>query len=130
MKKFNFDSNRQYREVLNNLAYYPSGREEPTQFNDDRSRIYLASLEYDVEAEKVKDLELAIDDILSKYKSKISEERSAHVDLKLAILRCDFNEVALLLHNMRIISGYEGFRDNTNYAYPDELFDELLSKQL
>ncbi|MDQ9890084.1 MULTISPECIES: hypothetical protein [Acinetobacter calcoaceticus/baumannii complex] len=130
MKKFNFNSNRQYREVLNNLAYYPSGREEPTQFNDDRSGIYLASLDYDVEAENIKHLEMAIDDILSKYKSRLSEERTAHSDLRLAILRCDFNEVAFLLHNIRTTSGDVGFRDNTNYIYPDELFDELISKQV
>lgn len=130
MKKFNFDFKRQYREVINNLAYYPNGKEEPTQFNDDRSGIYLASIDQVIESENVEHLELAIDSILSNYKNKLSEDRTAHVDLKLAILRCDFNEVALLLHNKRIISGDNGFRDNTNYAYPDELFDELLSKQL
>jgi len=130
MKKFNFDSKRQYREVLNNLAYYPSGREEPTQFNDDRSGIYLASLEIDVEAEKVKDLESAIDDIFSSYISKLNEKGTAHGDLKLAICRYDFNVVALLLNDLRSTLGDYGFRDNTNYAYPDELFDELLSKQV
>ncbi|MCG5226776.1 hypothetical protein [Acinetobacter pittii] len=130
MKKFNFDSKRKYRDVINNLAYYPSGREEPTQFNDDHSGIYLASLEYDVEAENIKHLEMAIDEILSKYKLRLSEESTAHRDLKLAILRCDFNEVAFLLHNIRTISGDDGFRDNTNYVYPDELFDELIRKQV
>ncbi|WP_454666691.1 hypothetical protein [Acinetobacter calcoaceticus] len=128
MREFDFSSKRQYREVLDNLAYYPSGREEPTQFNNDRSEIYLASLDIVCEAENIMDLESAIDAVLSSYKSKLSNKGTAYGDLKLAICRCDFNQVALLLHNLRLINSNAEFRDDTNYAFPDELFDELLSK--
>lgn len=129
MKKFNFDSKRQYSEVLKNLAYHPSGREDPTQYNDDKSGIYLASLDIIVEAENVKDLESAIDDILLSYKAKLFHKGTAHGDLKLAICRNDFNEVAILLHNLRYSLADNEFRDDTIYAYPDDLFDELISKQ-
>ncbi|HBU86654.1 MAG TPA: hypothetical protein DEF26_03215 [Acinetobacter sp.] len=128
MKDFNFSIKRQYSEVLNNLPYYPSGGIDPTQFNNDKSEIYLASIDSKYETKNVKDLESALDAVLSSFKGKLAEKGTAHGDLKLAICRCDFNEVALLLHDLRsYLSDYD-FRDNTNYAYPDELFDELLSK--
>lgn len=133
VKKFVWDnwvSTASFKEVWNNTIYIPRARSIPTCCSPDGKFLYLSSLDEAVEVDSVERLEQALDDVLTSYISTSkTDTKDALTNLKLAIRQCDFETICLLLQELKEKETGQTFTNDYIYAFPTDLFWELLEEK-
>jgi len=116
-----------FNKIWEKTPYLSTIRAIPTCFNDERTLVYLSSVDLDCNVQSIKDLEQILEHIVSLYKMELSKgEKTAHLALKLALYQSDFNVICLLLNDIKVTDDYAVFSKDYDYSFPDDLFENLI----
>lgn len=129
MKNFDWDrwvGKNSFNKIWEKTPYLSTIRAIPTCFNDERTLVYLSSVDLDCDVQSIKDLEQILEHIVSAYKTKSSQVKTAQSALKLALYQSDFNVICSLLNDIKITDDYAVFSKDYDYSFPDNLFENLI----
>lgn len=129
MKNFDWDrwvGKNSFNKIWEKTLYLSTIRAIPTCFNDERTLVYLSSVDLDCDVQSIKDLEQILEHIVSAYKTKSSQVKTAQSALKLALYQSDFNVICSLLNDIKITDDYAVFSKDYDYSFPDNLFENLI----
>ncbi|EME56536.1 hypothetical protein G347_10571 [Acinetobacter baumannii MSP4-16] len=83
-------------------------------------------MDLDCDVQSIKDLEQILEHIVSAYKTKSSQVKTAQSALKLALYQSDFNVICSLLNDIKVTDDYAVFSKDYDYSFPDDLFENLI----